>query len=247
VVTVVRPVLLRLGGRPIRGYPALLYAGIILGLVAGNVVANSTRLNSGRVYIATLLLLIPALAGARLCFVAAHWHVYRYEPRRIWRRSEGGMAMLGGLPFAVPLSIPLLAALEVPLGAFWDVATVTMLVAMILTRFGCLLNGCCAGRLSTSRWAVILPNGRGEWERRLPTQLLEAAWASVLLIVAVVAQGKMPFEGAIFAASLGGYGLGRLILEVLREHQDGHHLILAEVAPAIAVVSSICFFWLGPR
>jgi phosphatidylglycerol---prolipoprotein diacylglyceryl transferase len=241
-----RPVLLHLGARPLPSYPALLYVGVVLGLAAGNVVANAEGLDGVRIYVATLLLLVPALVGARMAFVAAHWPVYRREPRRIWRRSEGGMVMLGGLPLAVPMSLPLLGALDVDFGTFWDVATITMLVAMVFTRLGCLLNGCCAGRPTASRWAVLLPNTRGEWHRRIPTQLLEAGWAGVLLALAVAAQGRLP-DGAIFAGALGAYGSGRLILEPLREQPDGRHLLLAEAAPALAVVCGIGAFWLAAK
>ena len=61
----------------------------------------STR--RSRALTATLLLLPPALFGARLLFVIAHWPAYRQEPRRMWRASEGGAAMYGGLLVAVPL------------------------------------------------------------------------------------------------------------------------------------------------
>jgi phosphatidylglycerol:prolipoprotein diacylglycerol transferase len=224
----------------------MLYAGLVLGLAAGNVVANARGLDAGRIYVSTLLLLIPALIGARLSFVAAHWSVYRREPRRIWRRSEGGMAMLGGLPLAVPSSVPLLAALGVRFGAFWDVATITILVAMVVTRIGCLLNGCCWGRPTSSRWGLVLPDARGEWQRRVPTQVLEAAWAAVVLAVALAA-GERLREGAVFAGGLCAYGLGRMVLELLREHTDRRHVLLAEAAPAVSAVCGIGVLWLATR
>jgi hypothetical protein len=38
-----------------------------------------------KVYAALILLFLPALAAARLWFVAFYWEVYRLQPRRIWR------------------------------------------------------------------------------------------------------------------------------------------------------------------
>ena len=57
--------------------------------------------------VASVALIIPALIGSRLLFVFSHWDIYRRDLSRIWRRSEGGMAMYGGLILTVPLSIPL--------------------------------------------------------------------------------------------------------------------------------------------
>src|SRR5262249_34070419 len=157
------------------------------------VAAHRAGLEAFRVFVATYLLLIPALVGARLLFVVSNWSLYRREPRRIWRRSEGGMAMYGGLPMMLLFSVPLLRALQVPFPAFWDVSSFTILTGMTFTRVGCLLNGCCAGRRSESWVALSLPNHRGEWARRLPVQLFEASWAIVLLIIAMLTWRHLPF------------------------------------------------------
>src|SRR5262245_31315504 len=122
-----RPILFRWRGHAVHSYKAMLFAGLTLGILAGQVMAERAALDARRVYTATILLLVPALVGARLLFVASHWPHYRRERRRIWRRSEGGFSMLGGLPPAVALSVPLLGALDIPMGAFWDVAIFTIL------------------------------------------------------------------------------------------------------------------------
>jgi prolipoprotein diacylglyceryltransferase len=152
-----------------------------------------------------------------LFFVASHWDFYRNDRARIWRRSEGGMAMYGGLLAAVPLSMPLLPVMELSFAKFWDATTVAILVAMIFTRFGCLLNGCCSGRPSASWLALDLPDHRGIRRRRVPTQLLEAAWATVLLIAAFFMREREPFAGAIFCSALLAYGVGRYFLQKLRD------------------------------
>ena len=198
----------------------MLWAGLVLGAAAGNIAANRAGLPSGRVFAATFLLLIPALAGARLLFVATHWPAYRDARDRIWKRSEGGMSMYGGILLAIPASVPLLAALAVPFWAFWDVAVVTILVGMAMTRIGCLLNGCCAGRPTRSRFGVYLANHRGEWRTRIPTPLLEAAWAGVVLAMTLAAARTQAPPGAAFLIAVGAYGAGRLLLERTREEAD---------------------------
>jgi phosphatidylglycerol:prolipoprotein diacylglycerol transferase len=214
-----RRILFRWGGLSFYSYPTMLAIGIVAGLFAQQAAAARTGLNVARTTIATLILLVPALFGARLLFVLSHWSEYRTLPQRILQSSEGGAAMYGGLILAVPMSVPLLALLGIPFGSFWDTASFTILVGMILTRVGCFLNGCCAG-MPTDRWyGVNLANDRGVWQRRIPTQALEAAWGLVVLVGAL-AIGSFPFRGALFLYTVSAYSLGRILLESWREQQD---------------------------
>jgi phosphatidylglycerol---prolipoprotein diacylglyceryl transferase len=203
-------------GVDVPGYTAMLYLGCVAGVLAGAAVAGSVGLERSRVALATIVLLIPALAGARLWFVLEHWSVYRREPRRIWRRSEGGAALHGGLLLSVVVSVPLLALLAIPFWGFWDAASYTMLIGLIFTRVGCLMHGCCAGRTTSGRVGVWLPDHHGVWQRRIPTPLLEAGWAALVLAGAALAPAGRPFAGAVFLGVLAAYGAGRLLLEPTR-------------------------------
>ncbi len=245
-----RPVLSCWHGMKIYSYPAMLYLGLVFGVTAGNYATNLAGLNSTRVFIATILLLIPVLVGARLWYVALHWDIYREEPRRIWRRSEGGAALYGGLVLSLLASLPLLNMLQIPFWAFWDVGIFVILTGMVFTRIGCLLNGCCAGRPTNGRLSLYLPNHRGIWQQRIPTQLLEAGLAIFLLAGAVAIWNKLPFPGALFLYALAGYAMGRFILESIREQQEriaGNIIFHRIVSVALVVISLAVLFVVLPR
>jgi phosphatidylglycerol:prolipoprotein diacylglycerol transferase len=210
-----RPVLFHWRGRPVWSYPTMLYLGLVVGITAGNVVANALGLDGTRVWLATVLLIPVALLGARLAYVLPHWESFRDSPRRIWRRDLGGQVMYGGL-VTVPLSIPLLSLLDLGFWAFWDVAAHVMLIGMVFTRVGCLLNGCCSGRPTESRFGVVLRDRAGVVRRRIPTQLLEAGLGAAVLAVVVGLPADLP-PGTTFLAALGAYGVGRALLQGLRE------------------------------
>lgn len=215
-----RRVLFSWHGFDVHSYPALLYLGLVCGVYAGYGAAAGMGIDADRTAAGLLILIVPALAGARLWFVAGHWELFRREPRRIWRRSDGGAALVGGLVLAVALSPAVLAALRLPFGAFWDAATFTMLVGMVFTRVGCLLNGCCGGRPSDGPLALRLPDHDGRWARRHPVQLLELATTLALLAGALAISADPPFAGAVFAFAVAGYAFARAILNPLREPQD---------------------------
>jgi prolipoprotein diacylglyceryl transferase len=214
-----RRILFSWRGLNIYSYPAMLYVGLLAGVFAGAFAAQRSGMSADRFAIAITLLLIPALAGSRLYFVATRWEFYRRDPARIWRRTEGGMSMYGGFILAVPLSIPLLRLLGLPFGSFWDAAALTILLGMAFTRIGCFLNGCCGGRPSEAWFALSLPDHHGIWRRRIPTQLMEMAFAIVLFGAALALRNVAPFPGAIFCLVLAGYGAGRWVLESLREDE----------------------------
>src|SRR5712691_7106426 len=100
-----RKILFSWGGLNVHSYPAMLYLGMVAGVFAGAHVAQLSGLNPDSFAVASVILIVPALVGSRLLFVIAHFDVYRRDLSRIWRRSEGGMAMYGGLVLTVPLSI----------------------------------------------------------------------------------------------------------------------------------------------
>jgi phosphatidylglycerol:prolipoprotein diacylglycerol transferase len=199
----------------------MLYIGLVAGVVAGNAAAHATGMDAFRTYVATLVLIGPAVAGARLLHVVLHWRIYRQSPGRIWKQSEGGYGMYGGLPLVLLLSVPLLAALRLPFAAFWDVGMVTILTGMIFARIGCLLNGCCSGRPSNVWFSLYLPNHLGVWERRIPSQCLESGWAAILLVFGILVWRWVPFPGALFLLCAAAYASGRLVLESLREPEPG--------------------------
>jgi phosphatidylglycerol:prolipoprotein diacylglycerol transferase len=199
-----------------RAYKALLYVGCVAGVYAGAAVADERGLDPSRFALVTVALLIPALVGARVWFVARHFDAYRHSPGRVAARAEGGAALFGGLGVGVVASVPVLRVAGLPFWTFWDAASVTMLVGLILTRFGCLMNGCCAGRPTESWIGMVSPNVVGTQTRRYPTQLLEAAWAAVLLLGALAVGSTAP-DGAPFAGVVVLYCSGRAVLQTMRE------------------------------
>ncbi len=214
-----RPVLLTVRGRELHSYPCLLYLGSVAGTFAAAAAAPDEL--AARVAIATTVLIVPALVGSRLMYVLTHRGAYRGRWRLAVRRSEGGGAMYGGLILALPLSVPLLYVLDVPLGAYWDAGVFALLVGTIFTRAGCLLHGCCRGT------------------RKIPTSVLEAALACVLLAGAFGLNGRVPFEGALFLGALAAYATGRFALDFTRGAPRRRGLTVAQATSVCALIGTV--------
>ena len=241
------PVLLRFRGMEIHSYPAFLFLGLTFGIIAGTHAGGATGLEPIRLYLALLLLTIPALVGSRLLYALTHWQFYRDHPHELFARNSGGAALYGGLLLALACSVPVLRLLGLPLGAFWDAATITLLVGMIFTKIGCLLNGCCAGRPTSGIIGLDLPNEHGVWCRRVPSQLLECGLA-VLLLCGVLFWKSRSFSGALFLGAVAIYATARLPLGATRERADPAERITVynAISVTLAVASVACLLFLQP-
>lgn len=231
-----RRVLFEIHGLRVYSYPAMLYVGLVAGIVVGYGMAPSAGIAPASFYAATFILLVPALAGARLLHVLVNWPEYRRALRRIWRCQEGGASLYGGLLLAFVVSPPILQSLGIPFWPYWDVGSFTLLIGMALTKVGCFLNGCCAGRPTGRRWAITSADHLGVTCPRIPAQLLELLLAFAILTSVFVAWPRRPFAGMIFLGVVLTYGLGRIGLELTRDTVDVVGGIKSNVVISVGLV-----------
>jgi len=227
----------------------MLCAGAVFGIIGVARWAEFHGIAAPRAFAAMLLLFLPSLVGARLLYVAFHWELYRRQPRLIWQRAGGGAALYGGLILSFLASVPLLRVLALSPLAFWDAASIALLIGMVFTRAGCLLHGCCAGRPSESFLAFRLPGARGVWRRRLPAQLFEAGLALAVLFGCLQVADRLRFDGALFLSSLAAYAAGRWMLEPTRETVDraGRWSLNRSLSAALGAlaVTVLLFLWVS--
>jgi phosphatidylglycerol:prolipoprotein diacylglycerol transferase len=216
-----RPILLVWHGIVLHSFPVMIYAALLVTVFLTVHLAQAGGLNPDRTAVAVILAYVPAFVSARLFYVAGHWDRFQREPARILRRSEGGLSLYGGFLGIFAGAVPLLWALGLPFGPFFDAFVLGILGGLAVAKGGCLLNGCCYGH-PTDHWCgVDLPDDRGVWCRRFPSQLMEMAWAAVLLLLmlawSAAWRGVSPPSGLIACAALALHTAGRLVLQKLRD------------------------------
>ena len=140
-----------------------------------------------------------------------------------WRQAIlGGWAVDGFLLIAPLAAIAALLAFNLPVGTVLDAAAPGMFFGVAIGRVGCFLTGCCAGRISRSRWSVW-SSDRRIGARRIPAQLMESAAGLVIGFAAALLVLGHPahMSGAVFVGGLAVYFIVRqALLRVRAERRE---------------------------
>lgn len=235
-----RRYLFSIGRAGIPSFAALLYLSFAAGVALGG---YETGLGYLRFTASALILLVAALIGARVWYLIGH-PTFFADRTATARVADAGAGAYGGLILSFAVSWPVLRLLGLEFWRFWDGAAFILLTGMAVTRVGCLMNGCCSGRETRGPFGMWLPDARGEWKRRYPTQLFEAAWSATILVVGLLLYAPSDRPGLLFLGSAAAYGIGRLGLEALRADASRTALptrINVAFSVVLAVVSIAAF------
>lgn len=168
---------------------------ILLAVAVQLAVANDVGIDPGRALLVTLIASLAGVLAARL------WYAWIHPGSRL---LPGGWAVDGYLVTAPLTAVVSAAALSLPIGAYLDSATPALFVAVAVARVGCFFAGCCAGRISDSRFAVWSSDHR-IGARRVPTQLVESFTGAALTVVAMIGVRLVGGSGMVFVVLLGTY------------------------------------------
>jgi len=146
----------------------------------------------------------------------------------VWR---GGLVYYGGLVGA-SLGFILYARLKkLPLWKGADILAPSIALGYVFGRIGCLMNGCCYGRVCELPWAIQFPNNPmhgtssmlrvwlGATDRSLPvhpTQIYESLLNLALYAGLAWLYRRKKFDGQVFATYLVCYAILRSFVEMFR-------------------------------
>lgn len=147
---------------------------------------------------------------------AKAWYM-RLHHVRLAGFVSAGTCIQGFLLGAAATITALALLLDLPLGQLADTTAPGVLLAMTLGRVGCWSGGCCAGRVTASRWGLV-SSDRCIRTRRVPVQLLEGLAAGVIGAALLIAQltADLSPPGAAALAAFAGYTAVRQLMFPLR-------------------------------
>jgi phosphatidylglycerol---prolipoprotein diacylglyceryl transferase len=197
-------------------YPLSIFLGVVLAYGVRRALPPPAYPQSRAI---AAVALVGALAGALLFELPADWLGWTAPSGQAIRvHAFGGRTVLGGILggwLAVEAAKPALGV-RVPTG---DGFAAPLAVALACGRVGCLVTGCCAGRVVApgSWWGPIAIAGV-DGAPRFPAPLVEIVFHAAAAVALVVAARRGWLAGRALAAYVAAYAVVRALLEEVREN-----------------------------
>jgi phosphatidylglycerol:prolipoprotein diacylglycerol transferase len=204
------PIIL-IGPAALPTYPLLLLLSLWGGMWLAARRARQLGVDGDHVYNAGLYGFLAGIIGARIYFVLAHWENYAADLSQIFSLSRSALAPGEGFLVAGVVVLIYLLRHQVPLGTFFDAVSPGLALALVIGHIGAFLGGVALGAVTDLPWAVRIAG-----ITRHPTQLYDAAMATVILFVLYGIRAYRPWPGFQFWLLVALYGAARLFFEIFR-------------------------------
>lgn len=250
------------------GFSIAFYGIIIgLGMLAGINIACSDAKRRGQnpdLYLDfAMYAIVLSIIGARIYYVVFEWDMYKDDLLQIFNLRGGGLAIYGGVIAAV---ITLTVYCKVKKQSFFsmaDTGVLGLILGQAIGRWGNFFNAEAFGGYTDSLFAlrykleivgagmlnddVLSHSMEIDGVRYIqvhPTFLYESCWNLAVLAFMLWYRKRKKFDGEVFFIYLGGYGLGRMIIESLRTDSlllPGTDIAVSQLLAGLCfIVSTVC-------
>lgn len=247
-------------------YGIIIACGFLVGLWVAQQEAKRTGQNPEIYMDYLLVMMIPAIIGARIYYVVFSWDSYKDNIPEIFNLRHGGLGIVGGVAMAVLVLFLFAKAKKQSVLLMLDTMTMGLLIGQIMGRWGNFFNREAFGGYTDGPLAMQIPLKYFEQYGRVselessgilkhlviltvhgeklsyiqvhPTFLYEGMWNLLLLLFIFIYRKHKKFDGELLCIYLMGYGLGRFFIEGLRVDQ----LLIGHTGIAVTQVVCICIF-----
>ncbi len=210
-------------------------------------VRKGAKISYDTVFTAALVGIPSAIVVSRLLHVVDRWDYYGHNLGQII--GAGGLTIYGAV-LGAALGIWIYSRFSnFKFGYLADLVAPGLILAQVIGRVGCTINGCCYGIEISLPWGVVyahpysLAFGAGVVH---PTQVYEMIYLLIIFGVILKLRGRLKPDGSLFLVYLGLYSLWRIGSDFLR---DGTPFLFGmHQAQVIAIiVLAITVSWLAYR
>ena len=221
-------------GFTIAFYGLIIGIGVMAGLLAVTRIAKKTGQNPDDYWDLAIWGILFGVVGARLYYVAFSWDDYKDNLLNIFKLRSGGLAIYGGVIAAYITLYVWCRIKKKSMALVGDTTMPGLILGQAIGRwgnfmnrevFGDYYNGLFSMQLPvsdvrdpsdiTEKIASHIPAG-ANYINVHPTFLYESVWNLLVFVLLLVYRKHKKFDGEICLLYLGGYGIGRFIIEGIR-------------------------------
>ncbi|MDF2884468.1 MAG: prolipoprotein diacylglyceryl transferase [Clostridiaceae bacterium] len=215
------PIAFSIFGLDIRWYGILIATGILLGLLVGKYNCKWRKFDYDTLLNVILISLPIGVIGARLYYVVFEFDSYKGNIMEMLNIRQGGLAIHGGIIFAVISALIYTNYKKISFLKAADVAAPSIILAQALGRWGNFFNQEAHGDPVSYEFIKHFPrfiqNGMnigGLYYH--PTFLYESTWNIIVFLILLYLLRRTEKVGIVFFAYIGLYSIGRFFIEGLR-------------------------------
>jgi phosphatidylglycerol:prolipoprotein diacylglycerol transferase len=217
------PVAFSVFGLDIRWYGLLISFGVLAALAVAYFTCNLKGTSFDKLMDIFILAFPMAIIGARLYYVVFEFDYYKNNLNQIINIRQGGLAIHGGVIFALVTALIYTKIIKLNFFEFADIAAPSIILAQAIGRWGNFFNGEAHGGVVSqdfiSRFPKFIQNGMlidGVYYN--PTFLYESLWNILVFIILllILYRRKSEHKGIVLGSYMILYSIGRFFIEGLR-------------------------------
>ena len=166
--------------------------------------------------------IIGGFLGSRLMFYIVELPAILKDPSILWN-FKNGYVVYGGILGGIAANYIYIRCKKADFLTYFDLVMPAVALAQGFGRLGCFFAGCCYGAETDSWFHIVFKNSRfapnDVW--LIPTQLISSAGDFLIAGLLVLYSKKTDVKGHVAAAYLILYGVGRFLVEFLRDDYRG--------------------------
>jgi phosphatidylglycerol---prolipoprotein diacylglyceryl transferase len=208
------PTLFRIGSFEVPAYGVMIIVGFLAGIWLAAKRAPRYGFEPSKIYDVGFWTLLAGIIGARIVFIL--------QVPQFWERWRDfmtlrfdGLTSFGGLGFGIAALGIWAWRTKSSFIKLLDLLLPGFVLGHIIGRIGCLLNGCCHGRVCAvdATWCVAVPHSEA---LHFPAQAVDSAMNVPVLFALLWFERRRPGIGQVSALFFILHGATRFIYEIFR-------------------------------
>lgn len=225
VVINMDPTILRLGHFMLNWYSIIVMLAILAAIAIAIYEGKRKGISSETILSMSPWVVLGGIIGARLFHVVDKWGYYISNPLQIFALWQGGLAIWGALAGGGVAAIIFARLKNIPVSRLFDTLVPALLVAQIIGRFACIIDGDAVGVATTLPWGFTYINPAAMVPPGLlgvpvhPYPVYDQLWNLLGLAIALKLRRHLKTDGLLFLIYLSIYAVGRFVFTFVRQEK----------------------------